>query len=69
VGVDASTPAPSGVFAAVSDASGSFGGPMLLADAPTATLPQPTGVAIGPTSALVAWSGPQGAEVARSVAG
>jgi hypothetical protein len=68
-GVDPSTPAPSGVFAAVADASGSFGAPQLLADAPTATLPQPTGVAIGPTSALVAWAGPQGAEVARSLAG
>jgi hypothetical protein len=67
--VDPSTPAPSGVFAAVSGASGSFAAPQLLADASTARLPQPTGAAIGPTSALVAWSGPQGVRVARAVAG
>ena len=64
-GVDPSTPAPAGVFAAVSDASGSFGAPQLLADAQIAMLPQPTGAAIAATSALVAWAGPQGAQIAR----
>ena len=66
-GADPSTQAPSGVFAAVSDASGSFSAPQLLADAGSATLPQPTGAAIAPTSALVAWAGPQGVRVARAV--
>jgi hypothetical protein len=64
-GVDPSTPAPAGVFVAISDASGSFGAPQLLADAQTATLPQPTWAAIAATSALVAWAGPQGAQIAR----
>ena len=68
-GVDPSTQAPSGVYAAISDASGSFSAPQLLAGAPSATLPQPTGAAIAPTSALVAWAGPQGVQVARAVTG
>ena len=65
-GVNPSIPGPAGVFAAAADASGAFGPPQLLADAQTATLPQPTGAAITPTSALVAWVGPQGARVARA---
>jgi hypothetical protein len=68
-GVDPSTQAPLGVFAAASDASGLFGAPQLLADARTATLPQPTGAAIAAASALVAWAGPQGAQVARAATG
>jgi hypothetical protein len=55
------------VFAAVADASGSFGAPQLLADARTATLTLPTGAAIAAGSALVAWTGPQGVQVARAV--
>ena len=66
-GVDPSTPGPSGVFAATSDASGVFGAPQPLAGAQTATLPQPTGAAIGAASALVAWAGPQGVQVARAI--
>jgi hypothetical protein len=65
-GVNPSIPGPAGVFAAAADASGAFGPPQLLADAQTATLPQPTGAAITPTSAMVAWVGPQGARVARA---
>ena len=45
-GVDPSAPAPAGVFAAVADPMGAFGGPQLLAGAQTATLPQPTAAAI-----------------------
>jgi hypothetical protein len=65
-GANPSAPAPAGVFAAVADTSGPFGAPQLLADAQTATLPQPTAAAITPSSALVAWVGPQGGQVART---
>jgi hypothetical protein len=54
------------VFATVADATGAFGAPQLLADAQTATLPQPTAPAITATSGLVAWDGPQGGRVART---
>jgi hypothetical protein len=60
---DPVAPTISGVFATVAEASGAFGPPQLLADAPTATLPQPTAGAITPRAALVAWVGPQGGEV------
>jgi hypothetical protein len=65
-GLNPSAPAPTGVFATVADASGAFGAPQLLADAQTATLPQPTGAATTSASALVAWVGPRGAQVART---
>jgi hypothetical protein len=65
-GVDPSAPAPAGVFATVADATGAFGAPQLLADAQTATLPQPTAAAITASSGLVAWAGPQGGQVART---
>jgi hypothetical protein len=65
-GLNPSVPAPTGLFAATSNSSGVFGAPQLLADAQTATLPQPTGAAISSASALVAWVGPQGARVART---
>jgi hypothetical protein len=64
-GINPSAPAPTGVFAVIADASGAFGAPQLLADAQTATLIQPTGAAITPSSALVAWVGPQGGRIAR----
>jgi hypothetical protein len=56
IGPHPSVPAPTGLFAATSDSSGDFGAPQLLADAQTATLPQPTGAAISSASALVAWA-------------
>jgi hypothetical protein len=65
-GIDPSTPAVTGVFGAVAEPSGAFGLPQLLADARTATLPQPTAAAITPSAALVAWIGPQGGQVARA---
>jgi hypothetical protein len=65
-GLNPSAPASTGVFATVANASGAFGAPQLLADAQTATLPQPTGAAITSASALVAWVGPRGAQVART---
>jgi hypothetical protein len=65
-GVDPSAPAPAGVFAAVADPMGPFGAPQLLADAQTATLPQPTAAAITASSGLVAWAGPQGGQIART---
>jgi hypothetical protein len=65
-GVDPSAPAPAGVFAAVADPIGPFGAPQLLADAQTATLPQPTAAAITASSGLVAWAGPQGGQIARA---
>jgi hypothetical protein len=66
-GADPSAPAPAGVFAAFAEPSDAFGVPQLLAMAPTATLPQPTGAAISPSTALVTWTGQQGGQVARSV--
>jgi hypothetical protein len=65
-GVDQSAPAPAGVFATVAEATGAFGAPQLLADAQTATLPQPTAAAITAGSGLVAWAGPQGGQIART---
>ena len=65
-GLNPSAPTPTGVFATIAEASGAFGAPQLLADAQTATLPQPTGAAITSDSALVAWAGPQGARAART---
>jgi hypothetical protein len=65
-GVDPSAPAPAGVFATLADPTGAFGAPQLLADAQTATLPQPTAAAITAGSGLVAWAGPQGGQIART---
>jgi hypothetical protein len=65
-GIGSSTTAPTGVFAAVAEPSGAFAAPQMLADARTATLPQPTAAAITPSAALVAWIGPQGGQVARA---
>jgi hypothetical protein len=65
-GRDPSASTPAGVFAAVADASGTFGAPQLLADAQTATLPQPTAGAITPSSTLAAWVGPQGGQTAEA---
>ena len=66
-GRDPSAPSePTGVFANVSDAFGSFGSPQQLADERNATLPQPTGPAMTSSRALVAWTGPLGAQVAQS---
>jgi hypothetical protein len=64
-GTDPSTPlALSGVFAVVAEPGAPFGVPQLLADASTATLPQPTAGAIAPGTALATWTGPQGGKVA-----
>ena len=60
-----SAPAPTGVFAAVAEPGAAFTAPQLLADARSATLPQPTAAAIAPSAAIVAWAGPQGGWVAR----
>ena len=68
-GANPSAPTPSGVFATVAAASGAFAAPQQLADARTATLPQPTAGAITPTAALLAWIGPQGGQVARAGTG
>jgi len=57
---------PAGVFAALAEAERPFGAPEQLADAQNATLPNPTGAAISPSRALVAWTGPRGAQVAQS---
>ena len=65
-GVDPSAQSPAGVFASVADPAGAFGAPQLLADARTATLPQPTAAAITSSSGLVAWAGPQGGQVAHT---
>jgi hypothetical protein len=65
-GVDPSSPAPAGVFATLAEPSGGFPAPELLATGSTATLPQPTGAAVTPGAALVAWTGPQGAQVVRA---
>jgi hypothetical protein len=45
-GVDPSAPTPAGVFAAVAEPSAAFDSPQRLADARTATLPQPSAGAI-----------------------
>ena len=63
---DPSAPSPAGVFAALAEAGGGFDTPQQLSGAEMATLPQPTAGAITPSAALVAWSGPQGAQVARA---
>jgi hypothetical protein len=47
------------------DASGVSGAPEFLAHAQTTTLPQPTGAAIMPSSAVVAWVGRQGGRLTR----
>jgi hypothetical protein len=65
-GVDPSAPAPAGVFAAVAEPSAAFDSPERLADAQTATLPQPTAGAITRSAAVVAWAGPQGGQIARA---
>jgi hypothetical protein len=65
-GNDPSAPGPSGVYEAIAAVSGAFSAPQLLADARTATLPQPTAAAISPDRALVAWTGPQGGQVAQA---
>jgi hypothetical protein len=65
-GVDPSAPAPAGVFAAVAEPSAAFDSPERLADAHTATLPQPTAGAITRSAAVVAWAGPQGGQIARA---
>jgi hypothetical protein len=66
-GADPSNPtAPSGVFAVIVDAAGAFGIPQQLADARTATLPQPTAPAITSAAAIVGWAGPDGTRVARA---
>jgi hypothetical protein len=62
----AAVPPLAGVFAVTAEPGAAFGVPQLLASAQTATLPQPTGGAIGPTGALVAWTGPQGGQIARA---
>jgi hypothetical protein len=65
-GIGSLATAPTGVFAAVAEPSGAFAAPQMLADARTATLPQPTAAAMTPSAALVAWIGPQGGQVARA---
>jgi hypothetical protein len=65
-GVDPSTPTPTGVFAALAPPTGGFEAPELLATAQTATLPQPTGAAVTAGAAVVAWTGPRGAQLARA---
>jgi hypothetical protein len=61
-----SAAAPAGLFAAVAEPSAAFGTPQQVADAQTATLPQPTAGAITSSDAIVAWTGPQGARIARA---
>jgi hypothetical protein len=65
-GVDPSASTPAGVFAALAAPAGGFAAPELLAGATTATLPQPVGAAITTTAAVVAWTGPQGGQLARA---
>jgi hypothetical protein len=65
-GRDPSAPTPAGVFAAVAEPSGAFGAPQQLADAQTATLPQPTAGAITPSRAQAAWVGPRGGQIAEA---
>jgi hypothetical protein len=54
------------VFAASAEPGAAFAAPQLLADAGTATLPQPTAAAITRGAAIAAWAGPHGAQVARA---
>jgi hypothetical protein len=54
------------VFAAVAEPSAAFDSPQRLADARTATLPQPSAGAITRSAAVVAWVGPQGGQIARA---
>src|SRR4051794_27345739 len=54
-----------GVFATIAEPASGFRTPDQLADRQNATLPQPTGPAISPTRALVAWTGPRDAQVAQ----
>jgi len=66
-GSDGSTPAePTGVFATIAPPTAAFGAPEKLADEQNATLLQPTAASISPTRALVAWTGPHGAQLAQS---
>jgi hypothetical protein len=65
-GVDPSANTPAGVFAVLAAPTGGFGAPELLAAAPAATLPQPTGAAITSSAAVVAWTGPEGGQLARA---
>lgn len=62
---DPSAPGPAGVFVTLAGPSGPFMAPEQLADAQTATLPQPIGAAIGARDAVVAWVGPGGVRLAR----
>jgi hypothetical protein len=66
-GTDPSAPvALAGVFAVLAEPGAPYGVPQLLSGSDNATLPQPTGAAIGPTGAIVAWAGPHGGQVARA---
>jgi hypothetical protein len=53
-----------GVFAALAPPSGAFEAPQQLAATPTVA--QPTGAAVTLTAAVVAWTAPQGAQLARA---
>ena len=55
---------PVGVFATLAPPSGAFEAPQLLDG--TARVAQPTGAAVTPGAAVVAWTGPQGAKLARA---
>jgi hypothetical protein len=64
-GTDPSNPtSPVGVFATLAASSGAFEAPQQLAATPTVA--QPTGAAVTPTAAVVAWTAPQGAQLARA---
>jgi hypothetical protein len=63
---DPAGPTPSGVFAAIAEPGAAFGAPQRLADSQTATLPQPTAGAVSSGAAVVAWTGPQGAQIVRA---
>jgi hypothetical protein len=65
-GVDPSAPTPAGVFASLAEPGASFASPQQLADSQAATLPQPTAGAITEDAAIVAWTGPRGALLART---
>jgi hypothetical protein len=63
-GVDPSNPTPVGVFATLAPPSGAFEAPQPLDSTPRVA--QPTGAAVTPSAAVVAWTGPQGAQLARA---
>jgi hypothetical protein len=65
-GVDPSAPTSASVFAAVAEPGAAFDSPERLADAQTATLPQPSAGAITRSAAVVAWAGQQGGQIARA---